>query len=70
MSDQPSQQTAALPFRVEAGRMLFAGPIWDEWDLQFCIHGEKLRWTCDECNEAQKERDSTIDSVSSSDQDG
>jgi len=30
-------------------RLIFSGPIWDEWDLEFCIHGEKLRWRCDDC---------------------
>jgi len=32
-------------------RLIFSGPLWDEWDLEFCIHGEKLRWGCDECDE-------------------
>lgn len=33
-------------------KMVFAGGLWDEWDITFCIHGEKLRWTCDHCDEA------------------
>lgn len=35
----------------EDPRLVFTGPIWDDWsdDIQFCVHGEKLRWTCDEC---------------------
>lgn len=24
---------------------------WDEYNLWFCVHGEKLRWFCDECDE-------------------
>ncbi len=32
-------------------RLLFCGPIWSEWDLQFCVHGEKLGWQCDYCDE-------------------
>lgn len=31
------------------GRLVFTSPIWREMDLQVCVHGEKLRWTCDEC---------------------
>ena len=31
-------------------RLIFYGEIWDEWDLSFCIHGEKLRWECDNCD--------------------
>jgi len=33
-------------------RLVFAGGLWTEWDLEFCIHGEKLRWSCDQCDEA------------------
>lgn len=33
-------------------RLVFTGLIWDEWDHTFCVHGEKLRWSCDECDEA------------------
>lgn len=32
-------------------RLVFSGSLWDEWDHTFCVHGEKLRWTCDECDE-------------------
>lgn len=32
-------------------RLLFVGKVWKEWDLNFCIHGEKLRWGCDWCDE-------------------
>lgn len=32
-------------------RLVPTGPVWDEWDLTFCVHGEKLRWTCDCCDE-------------------
>jgi hypothetical protein len=32
-------------------RLIFTGPVWDEWDLTFCIHGIKLRWSCDECDD-------------------
>lgn len=32
-------------------RLLFAGGLWAEWDLTFCIHSEKLRLGCDECDE-------------------
>lgn len=31
-------------------RLVFVGPIFDEWDIEFCIHGEKLRWGCDWCD--------------------
>lgn len=37
--------------KVPQLRLIFTGIIWDSQDLQFCIHGEKLRWTCDDCNE-------------------
>jgi hypothetical protein len=30
-------------------RLIFSGGEWDEWDVQFCIHGIKLRWLCDHC---------------------
>lgn len=32
-------------------RLVFTGPLWDAWDHTFCVHGEKLRWTCDDCDE-------------------
>jgi len=34
-------------------RLVFIGHAWDEWgmELPFCVHGEKLRWTCDACDE-------------------
>lgn len=32
-------------------RLVFTGELWDEWDLEFCVHGEKLRWRCDACEE-------------------
>lgn len=31
-------------------RLIFAGDCWDEWDLTFCVHGVKLRWSCDVCD--------------------
>ena len=34
------------------GRIVFCGGLWDEWDISFCVHGEKLRWQCDECEQA------------------
>lgn len=39
-----------------APKLIFSGfGVWDDWDheydLAFCIHGEKLRWTCDDCDE-------------------
>lgn len=35
----------------EKPRLLFNGILWREHDLQCCIHGEKLRWACDECEQ-------------------
>lgn len=32
-------------------RLLPAGGSWVHWDLEFCIHGCKFRWACDECDE-------------------
>lgn len=32
-------------------RLIFTGTVWDEWDVEFCVHGEKLRWGCDDCDE-------------------
>lgn len=37
---------------IVAGRLVPMYPLWKEADLQICVHGEKLRWTCDQCNEA------------------
>ena len=46
-------RVAALPSaRVDHGRIVFCGGLWDEWDISFCVHGEKLRWQCDECEQA------------------
>lgn len=39
---------------TETPRLVFSGPCWKEMDLQVCIHGEKLRWTCDHCDEMAK----------------
>lgn len=30
-------------------RLVHTGPMWDE-DQSHCIHGEKMRWTCEDCN--------------------
>lgn len=36
----------------ELQRLIFNGGVWSDWgDMRFCIHGEKLRWSCDECDE-------------------
>lgn len=51
-----------IPFRIvpeglygnSDSRMVFTGYRWDKWDLEFCIHGEKLRWDCGACNEKIK----------------
>lgn len=32
-------------------RLIFTGPVWSEWDITFCIHGVKLRWNCEWCDE-------------------
>lgn len=49
----------AVPVRVIGElldrRLVFDGPLWKEWDHTFCIHGEKLRWQCDTCNERLNE---------------
>lgn len=41
---------------IESGtkpRLVFTGYVWKDWgdSITFCIHGEKLRWTCDWCDE-------------------
>jgi len=32
---------------------------WGHWEneIYFCIHGEKLRWTCDDCAEFMEEHE-------------
>lgn len=40
-----------LPCHVVNNRLVFCSLIFDEMDLQICVHGEKLRWTCDACTE-------------------
>lgn len=35
-------------------RLIFTGRYWKEdWgdDIEFCIHGIKMRWMCDECGD-------------------
>lgn len=32
-------------------KLIFDDFYWSEWDLTFCVHGEKLRWHCDWCYE-------------------
>lgn len=38
-------------------RFVFDGPHWAEQDFQGCIHAEKLRWSCDYCDEMAKKLD-------------
>ena len=49
---------ATVEAEWEDGRLVFSGKLWREMDVQVCIHGEKLRWTCDECAEAFGKRQS------------
>jgi len=42
--------------REENNRLIADDFEWPEWDQQWCIHGEKLRWTCDWCEEYFKRR--------------
>lgn len=44
----------AVPAVVQSAdppRIVLDGGLWKEMDLQVCVHGEKLRWTCDLCAE-------------------
>ncbi len=40
----------AIVVRNEDGRLILSGYEWES-DPPFCIHGIKLRWECDWCNE-------------------
>lgn len=45
-----------LEAELSDGRLVFTDERWKELDLQVCVHGEKLRWTCDDCDEAVRSR--------------
>jgi len=32
-------------------KLVFAGGEWEDWESPFCIHGIKLRWCCEDCEE-------------------
>lgn len=37
-------------------KLIFTGPIWDDFGISFCVHGEKLRWSCDACEDHFSDR--------------
>jgi len=40
-----------LPCIEEGGRFIPHGYYWHDQHPQFCVHGIKLRWSCDACEE-------------------
>lgn len=39
-------------------RLVFDDYYWEEWgETDFCVHGMKLRWSCDYCEEYFEEKD-------------
>jgi hypothetical protein len=41
-------------------RLMFSGELWDDMDAQFCVHGCKLRWSCDDCDEYFRKHPTSI----------